>query len=187
MAVTQRKEPAAAAGRTSGQCHRADLQHCSQCRRECQQCVGQLTTVLLTRDRGPRTTVFLGLAGSNRPRWNGHRPFSTLRSVDRELAGAGGDVPEWQLHSHPSDRRSRDEHHDVRTRRSEASVPAVLSSSAVPAVGGSRRTTHADWHQAVFEPGHRQHPSESSAKAWASFRTAVRHHYRHSPITLVAP
>lgn len=52
----QRKEPAAAAGRTPGQRHQADIQPGSQCRHECQHCVEQLTTVLLLRDRGPRTT-----------------------------------------------------------------------------------------------------------------------------------
>jgi hypothetical protein len=34
----------------------ADLQPGSQCRHECQQCVGQLTTMLPLRDRWPRTT-----------------------------------------------------------------------------------------------------------------------------------
>ena len=54
--AVQRKEPADAAGPTSGQRHQADTQPGSQCRHECQQCVGQLTTVLLPRARGPRTT-----------------------------------------------------------------------------------------------------------------------------------
>jgi hypothetical protein len=45
-------EPAAAAGRTPGQRHQADVQLGSQCRGERQQFVGQLTTALLLRDRG---------------------------------------------------------------------------------------------------------------------------------------
>ena len=52
----QRKEPADAAGPTSGQRYQADTQPGSQCRHECQQCVGQLTTVLLLCARRPRTT-----------------------------------------------------------------------------------------------------------------------------------
>jgi len=56
MTALQRKEPADAAGRTSVQRHQADIQPGRQCRHECQQCVGQLTTVQLLRDRGPRTT-----------------------------------------------------------------------------------------------------------------------------------
>ncbi len=55
---SQRKEPAAAAGPTLGKRHQADLQPGSQLRHECQQCVGQLTTVLLLRVLGPRTTGF---------------------------------------------------------------------------------------------------------------------------------
>jgi hypothetical protein len=39
-ATLQRKEPVAAAGRTPGQRHQADIQLGSQCRHECQQCVG---------------------------------------------------------------------------------------------------------------------------------------------------
>lgn len=42
MTVMQRKEPVAAAGPTPVQRHQADLQPGSQCRHECQQCVGQL-------------------------------------------------------------------------------------------------------------------------------------------------
>lgn len=52
----QHKNPVAAAGRARGQRHQAAIQPGGQCRHECQQCVGQLTNVLLPRDRGPRTT-----------------------------------------------------------------------------------------------------------------------------------
>jgi hypothetical protein len=71
--AVQRKEPADAAGRTSGQRHQADIQPGSQCRHECQQWAGQLTTVLLLRDRGPRTTGPLwpdGLESTPSRRWH---------------------------------------------------------------------------------------------------------------------
>jgi hypothetical protein len=52
----QREEPVGATGSTLGRRHQADTQTGSQCSHECQPCVGQLTTVLLLRARGPRTT-----------------------------------------------------------------------------------------------------------------------------------
>jgi hypothetical protein len=55
MAVQQREEPVAAAGRTHGKRHQADIEPSSQCRHDGQQCVGQPTTVLRSCDRGPRT------------------------------------------------------------------------------------------------------------------------------------
>ena len=60
MAVSglQRKEPADAAGPTSGQRHQADTQRGNRCSHECQQCVGRLTTALLLRARGGELYVF---------------------------------------------------------------------------------------------------------------------------------
>ena len=74
MAVLQRKEPVAAAGPTPIQRHQADLQPGSQCRHECQQCVGQLTTVLQLRTLDRERPVLLALVGSNRPCAVNRRP-----------------------------------------------------------------------------------------------------------------
>ena len=87
MAVLQRKEPAAAAGRAPAQRHQADLQPGSRCRHECQQLVGQLTTVLLLRDRGPRTTV---------PPWPGG-----LESTPKHMARLSGARANWRSRPGP--------------------------------------------------------------------------------------
>ena len=71
LPALQREEPADATRPTSGQRYQADNQTGSQCRHECQQCMEQLTTVLLLRARGPRTTVRLwpdGLESTHRSR-----------------------------------------------------------------------------------------------------------------------
>ena len=56
MTARQRKEPVAAAGRAPGQRHKADFQPGGQCHHGCQHCVGQLTDVVILRNRGPRAT-----------------------------------------------------------------------------------------------------------------------------------
>ncbi len=53
LASSQRLEPFADGGRTDAKRKEADIQPCSQCRREGQRWVGELTTALLLRDRGP--------------------------------------------------------------------------------------------------------------------------------------
>lgn len=66
-AVLQRVELFADGSRTHGKRHEADIQSGSQCRREGQQCVGQLTTVLYCATADERPVLF-GPADSNRPR-----------------------------------------------------------------------------------------------------------------------
>jgi hypothetical protein len=89
MAALQRKEPAAAAGRTPGQRHQADIQPGGQCRHECQQCGEQLTDGCCWAPADHEGPVLFGPAGSNRPVADGRPGARYLPSPSRRHREAG--------------------------------------------------------------------------------------------------
>lgn len=108
MTGLQREEPVDATWRTPGQRHQADIQPRSRCRREDQQCVEQLTTALLPRDRGPRTTGPLWPGGlESTQSWLPILALGASIAAVRQTPAASGS---WPHHSQKENTPRRQPH-----------------------------------------------------------------------------